>query len=199
VFHNLNTGFPRRLGSQLDCFVGGFALGAILLHDAAHVLAGRYYDVFWVCNLAALLIGPGVLRRSPQLCITGLTWIVPGTVVWLLDTVFAGSNILPTSWGVHIGGSVAAAYGVRQAGYAKQTFWLTGALPLVAILGSRLLLPVEHNVNGAHAVPRGWGFLGDSWWSFFGVATLICFAIVGLGLLAARAITAGRVARSDRR
>jgi hypothetical protein len=153
--------------------------------------------VFWVCNLAALLIGPGVLARSPQLCITGLTWIAPGTVVWLLDTVVAGSNILPTSWGVHVGGSIAAVYGVRRAGYAPNTFWLTGALPLAAIFFSRLALPADRNVNGAHSVPRGWSFLGDSWWSFLGVSTLICFAMVGLGLLAARAITA-RSARSDR-
>lgn len=192
---NLNTGFPP---SRLDCFIGGFAFAAIALHDAAHVAAGRWYDVFWVCNLAALLIGPGVLLRSPQLCITGLTWIVPGTVVWLLDTVFAGSNILPTSWGVHLGGCVAAFYGVRRSGYAPHTFWLTGALPLAAILGSRFLLPAEHNVNGAHAVPRGWGFLGDSWWGFFGVATLICFAMVGLGLFAARVVTARASVRSDR-
>jgi hypothetical protein len=188
----------RRRVTRLDCFIGGFALAAILLHDAAHVAAGRWYDVFWVCNLAALLIGPGVLARSSQLCITGLTWIVPGTIVWWLDAVVAGSNFLPTSWGVHVGGSIAAIYGVRRAGYAKNTFWLTGALPLGAILGSRLLLPAERNVNGAHGVPRGWGFLGESWWSFFGASTLICFVLVGLGLVGARVITVGRAARSDR-
>src|SRR5262249_3122020 len=82
--------------TRTDCFVGGFALAAIVLHDAAHVAAGRWYDVFWVCNLAALLVGPGVLLRSALLSSVALTWIVPGSIVWLLDSVLAQSQILPT-------------------------------------------------------------------------------------------------------
>jgi hypothetical protein len=179
----------RASPSRLDCFVGGFALGAIALHDYAHISEGRWYDVFWVCNLAALLVGPGVLLRSAELSIAAITWIVPGTIIWLLDAVLAGSNLLPTSYGVHVGGSVAAAYGVWRAGYSRRSFWLTAMLPLAAMAISRLFLPPEQNVNGAHAVPRGWGFLGESWASFFVVSTLISLAMVGLGLLAARGIT----------
>jgi hypothetical protein len=170
--------------------VGGFALAAIALHDYAHISAGRWYDAFWVCNLAALLVGPGVLLRSATLSIAALTWIVPGTIVWLLDVVLAGSNLLPTSYGVHLGGSVAAAYGVFRAGYARKSFWLTASLPMGAMAISRLFLPPDQNVNGAHAVPKGWGFLGESWASFFVVSTLISLAMVGLGLLAARGIAA---------
>jgi hypothetical protein len=174
--------------NRLDCFVGGFALGAIALHDHAHISEGRWYDVFWVCNLAALLVGPGVLLRSPSLSIAGLTWIVPGSVVWLLDAVLAGSNLLPTSYGVHLGGSLAAVYGVWRAGYVTRSIWLTASLPIAAMLISRLVLPPEHNVNSAHAVPKGWRFLGESWWSFFAVSTLISLAMVALGLIAARGI-----------
>ena len=133
-------------------------------------------------------MGPGVLLRSAPLSIAALTWIVPGTIVWLLDAVLAGSNLLPTSYGVHLGGSLAAAYGVWRAGYSIKSFWLTASLPMVAMLFSRFALPAEHNVNAAHAVPKGWGFLGQSWWSFFVVATMISLAMVALGLLAARGI-----------
>jgi hypothetical protein len=179
----------RATPNRLDCFVAGFALGAIALHDHAHISEGRWYDVFWVCNVAALLVGPGVLLRSAELSIAAITWIVPGTIIWLLDAVLAGSNLLPTSYGVHIGGSVAAAYGVWRAGYSRRSFWLTASLPMVAMAISRLFLPPEQNVNGAHAVPRGWSFLGESWASFFVVSTLVSLAMVGLGLLAARGIT----------
>jgi hypothetical protein len=110
--------------------------------------------------------------------------------VWLLDAALAGSNLLPTSYGVHLGGSLAAAYGVFRSGYARNSVWLTASLPMAAMLISRVLLPPEHNVNSAHAVPKGWGFLGESWWSFFAVSTLISLAMVGLGLLAARGIAA---------
>ena len=174
--------------TRFDCFVGGFALGAIALHDYAHISEGRWYDVFWVCNLAALLVGPGVLLRSASLSIAALTWIVPGTIVWLLDAVLAGSNLLPTSYGVHVGGSLAAAYAVWRAGYAKSSVWLTASLPMGAILFSRVFLPREQNVNGAYGVPKGWGFLGESWWSFLAVSTLISLVMVALGLLAAAGI-----------
>ena len=174
--------------NRLDGFVGGFALAAIVLHDYAHISEGRWYDIFWVCNLAALLVGPGVLLRSAELSIAAFTWIVPGTIIWLLDAVLAGSNLLPTSYGVHVGGSIAAVYGVWRAGYSSRSFWLTASLPMAAMAISRLWLPHEQNVNGAHAGPRGWGFLGASWSSFFVVSTLISLAMVGLGLLAARGI-----------
>jgi hypothetical protein len=92
----------------LDFAVAGFAFVAILLHDAAHLSAGRWYDIFWVCNVSAVLVAPGVILRSPTLCAVAFTWLMPGTVVWLLDSLVAGANILPTSWGVHVGGMLAA-------------------------------------------------------------------------------------------
>ena len=184
--------------TRLDCFIGGFAGAAIVLHDAAHVLAGRWYDVFWVCNLAALLVGPAVLFRSALLSTVAFTWILPGTLVWFLDTVLAGSAILPTSWGVHLGGSIAAIYGVRRAGSAERGLFAALLLPAFALLISRLFLPASENVNAVHSVPRGWEFLGGSFLAFFAVETLITIALALFGQLAARFIGFRREPRAAR-
>jgi hypothetical protein len=167
----------------LDFAVAGFAFVAILLHDAAHLSAGRWYDIFWVCNVSAVLVAPGVILRSPTLCAVAFTWLMPGTVVWLLDSLVAGANILPTSWGVHVGGMLAALYGVWRSGFAPRG-WLAALGTLAATLAlSRLLLPPRFNVNVVHAVPQGWHFLGGTYAGFVAAALVLVALVCALGQL----------------
>ena len=173
---------------HVDYFAGGFALTAIVLHDAAHVADGRWYDAFWVCNLAALLIGPAALARSALLATVALTWILPGTVLWLLTAVLADANLLPTSFGVHLGGCVVAAWAVWRSGCARSSVALALALPAFALLCSRLFLPPERNVNAAHAVPRGFTALGSDFPVFIASATAITLVLCAVGQLLCRAL-----------
>lgn len=167
----------------LDHAIAGFAFVAILLHDAAHVAAGRWYDVFWVCNVSALLVAPAVIARSPTLCAIAFTWLLPGTAVWLLDSFVAGANILPTSWGVHLGGTLAALYGVWRSGFARRG-WLAALGMLAAtLLVSRWFLPPRFNVNVVHAVPQGWSFLGGTYAGFVATALVLVAVVCGLGQL----------------
>lgn len=168
---------------HVDYFGGGFALAAIALHDAAHVADGRWYDAFWVCNLAALLIGPAAIARSALLATVSLTWILPGTVLWLLTAVVADANLLPTSFGVHIGGCFVAAWAVWRSGCARRSVGLTLALPAFAVLCSRLFLPPERNVNAAHAVPRGFTALGSDFPVFIASSIALTLALCALGQL----------------
>lgn len=163
-------------------------IAAVGLHDLAHIEAGRWYDVFWLCNVAAALTGPAVIARSRVLSAVALTWLVPGTLVWLADAAVAGSHILPTSWAVHLGGSLAALYGVRRSGYAPRG-WLAalGVLGLV-VIASRALLPAGPNVNAAFRVPTGWSFLGGSYAMFAAVALSIVVTLCALGQLACRTV-----------
>ncbi len=175
---------PARVTLQhVDYFAGGFALAAIVLHDAAHIADGRWYDAFWVCNLAALLIGPAALLRSPLLATVSLTWILPGTVVWLLTAVLANANLLPTSFGVHIGGCVVASWAVWRSGCARRSVPLTLALPAFAVLCSRAFLPAERNVNAAHAVPRGFTALGSDFPVFVVSSIALTLLLCALGQL----------------
>ncbi len=166
---------PAGARTGLDWAVAGFALIAIVLHDGVHVLEGRYWDTLWVCNVSAALVAPAVLLRSGLLATAALTWLVPGTIVWLVDAVVSGANLMPTSFPVHIGGTLASAYAVRRSGYAPRG-WMAALATLVAsVVASRLLLPEHANVNAAHAIPKGWGFLGS---------TRGAFAVTGSGIVA---------------
>lgn len=171
-----------------------FSVAAIVVHDAAHVAAGRYWDVFWVCNVSALFVGPAIVLRSPLLAAVGLTWLVPGTVVWLLDVVIAGSNILPTSYAVHLGGTAAAVYATRRFGFAERGWLLALGVLAGATLFSRLFLPVQANVNAAHAVPHGWQFLGGSRAGFVGAALTIALITCLVGRILGRSIAGRRAA-----
>jgi len=178
----------RRPLTRLDWAVAIFSILAIAVHDGAHVAAGRYWDVFWICNVAALFVGPAILLRSPALAAVALTWLIPGTIVWLLDVVVAGSGILPTSYAVHLGGSAAVVYATRRVGYSERGWLVALGVLGMATLTSRLFLPAHANVNAAHFVPRGWGFLGDTRGGFAAVVSTIAVVICLLGRLLGRAI-----------
>lgn len=171
-------------------------LVAALAHAAAHVLAGHWYDVFWVCNVAALLLGPAIVLRSPRLSCVALIWLLPGTIVWLTDALVAHSGILPTSWAVHVGGSVAAVYAVRRNGDVPRAWaWALGLLGALVLI-SRVALPSSANVDAAHGVPRGWSFLAGSPAAFAAVAAALAVATALLGARVARAIAGAKGARA---
>jgi hypothetical protein len=178
----------NRLERLTDCFAAGFALSAIALHDAAHVREGHYYHAFWICNVAALLVGPALLARSATLSAVALTWLMPGTIVWLVDTTLTGVPAMSTSYGVHFGGALAAVWGVRRFGYARGS-WRAALAVLAVVLGvSRLFLPAEPNVNAVQRVPAGWGFLGGSRAGFVLCAALLIGLVCVAGQLVARAL-----------
>jgi hypothetical protein len=167
--------------SRLDWAVASFAIVAIALHDAVHVTQGRYWDVLWICNVAALLVGPAILLRSPLLAAAALTWLFPGTVVWLADAVITRSNILPTSYAVHLGGTAAAVYATRVSGFARRGWLAALGLLIGCVAASNLLLPSTTNVNAAHAIPKGWSFLGGGRATFAMTATGLSLAACALG------------------
>jgi hypothetical protein len=174
--------------TRLDWAVAIFSIVAIAVHDGAHVAAGRYWDAFWICNVAALFIGPAILFRSPALAAVALTWLIPGTVVWLSDVVLAGSNILPTSYAVHLGGSAAVVYATRRVGFSDRGWLYALATLAAATLVSRFFLPAGANVNAAHAVPRGWGFLGGTRGGFAAVVSTIVLVTCVVGRILGRVI-----------
>jgi hypothetical protein len=179
----------RRISlGDIDWFAAGFSITAIALHDAAHVEADNWFHGFWVCNAAALVVGPALFARSGLWAQVALTWLLPGTAVWLVDALLTGQSIMPTSYNVHIGGLLSAAWGVARFGPARRG-WLAALALLAFVLAlSRIALPAAPNVNAVHAVPLGWSFLGSTQSAFLTSAALIIVLVCGLGEVISRAL-----------
>jgi hypothetical protein len=183
--HNAST------AGAVDRLVAGFALGAIVVHDLAHVREGRAHDLFWVCNVAAILPGIALLVRSRLLATVALTWLLPGTAVWLGDVALGSATILPTSWGIHVGGALASVWAVARLGRSRAAFFAAIALVAVCFALSAWVLPPDTNVNAARHVPEGWTFLGASRTGFLAVAAAIVIAAAAMGQLLAASLERG--------
>ncbi|MGE0327951.1 MAG: hypothetical protein AB7K71_04260 [Polyangiaceae bacterium] len=171
------SGWDRALGATL--------LVGILAHDAVALRDGRAADCCWICNVSALVLAVGWLLRNPKLCAAGGIWLLPGTAVWMSDVWLAHSNIIPTSYAVHLGGSLLALLAPRRIGPAPRG-WLWALLLLgFCVAFSRFFLASEANVNAAHQIPQGWEILGATRWRFVVSASalaLTCAVLVSVGL-----------------
>lgn len=154
------------------------ALGALMLlassaHNARAIADGRFADCFWICNVSAVVLGIGWMLRSPRCCAAGGIWLLAGTLVWLADVWLANSNIITTSYAVHLGGSALALAAARWLGSPASGWrWALGLLAATLLI-SRFGLPATANINAAHHIPPGWHVLGTSRFSFVISATTL--------------------------
>jgi hypothetical protein len=136
--------------------------------------------MFWMCNVGNLLLAIGLLLGQPILIRAAGIWAVPGLVVWYLYVVVP-YGVFWSSMLAHIGTflvAMLALYKVR----VERNAWLyaLGWYFIVQLL-SRLLTPVEMNVNVAQNIQAGWEQTFSSYWKFWLVMTLMITA--GLWLL----------------
>ncbi len=188
----------RRRARAAEVALGVAMIVAIAGHDYVHVSEGRYWDVFWVCNVSAAVLGPALLLRSAALAFAAFAWLVPGTLVWLLDSVLAGSTLMPTSFPVHLGGSAATVFALRRFGRSPRGWVAALGVLVVSVAVSRLALPAHANVNAAHAVPRGWEVLGGSRAAFIGAALGIVAVVLAGAHVSARWIASFPLRRAAR-
>lgn len=165
------------------------------LHVAQHIANGEPEHLFWVCNVACLLVAAGLLARSSHLVSTAFLWALVGSVYWVADMIFS-DDIMITSYFTHFGAIAAGLYGVSRLGMSRHAWWLALAAFIVLQLITRAFSPPEQNINVAFTI---WG----EWDAFFPnypayLAFLYAFASAvwyGLGRLLSRSFPSPRVAR----
>lgn len=164
--------------------LGAAALAAYLIHGSTHIRLGAPEGMLWMCNTAVLLVGAGLVIERARPVAVGLSWLVVGNVLWILDLI-AGGDLLPTSLLTHIGGLVIAIVGLRRLGFPPRT-WAYAALA-VALLQeiTRLTTPARSNVNVAFAMYRGSEDIFSNFYSYRAAllaAGAVAFALVELAL-----------------
>jgi hypothetical protein len=148
-------------------WLGLLALAFYAVHCVYHVRRGHAEDVLWACHFAALVIGIGLLGGWPTWVAVGVTWLVVGVPLWLLD-VASGGEFNLTSVLTHVGGLAVGIVGLRQLGMPSQVWWK--ALLALAALQQvcRWVTPVEANVNVAFNVYPSMKAYFASYWAYLG-------------------------------
>ncbi len=162
---------------------GAGALVCFLVHAGVHVVNNRAPEAFWICTLASIWIGVGGLLSSPALIAVGVSWVVYGTPLWLLD-LLTGGELLPSSLLTHVLAPGLGLFALARMGWPPGTWWRAFAAALVALALSRAFLPREKNVNLVFAVPSGWDKTFPShplYLALLLAGSLVVFVLVELG------------------
>ncbi|MEZ4370187.1 MAG: hypothetical protein R3B07_05150 [Polyangiaceae bacterium] len=140
----------RRLWAPALCALAIYGYGVY-----AHVARGEAPDLFWVCNVAPLVLALGCVLGRGGLVAISICWLVFGTPMWLID-LFGGGNWMLASLSTHLGGLAVGTFAARQLGWPRGS-WLSAVAAHIGLLGlTRVLTPPKFNVNLVFAVWPGW-------------------------------------------
>lgn len=134
--------------------VGWLALLCYAIHAGFHLAHGRWYDAFWACHIAAVLVGVGILSRSATLNGIGVLLGLLGLPLWLADLA-AGGTFFPTSVLTHVVALSIGLYALASLGMPRHTWWKAIATLVCLLVVCRLLTPASANVNVVFAIPPG--------------------------------------------
>jgi len=154
--------------------LGSIAIAGYAIHAGVHLTRGEPQDLLWACHIAALLVGFGLVFRSPTLNAIGLLWSCFGTPMWLLDLAVGGEWI-PTALLTHGAAMAFGIVGVRRLGLPRAAApkAMASFVPLWAI--TRAVTPAPANVNVAFSVYQGWQQWFTSYPPYFVMLLAVAF------------------------
>lgn len=153
--------------------LGGLACFCYAAQAGYHYGVGATWNALWAWDVAALIIGVGIIGGFARLNGAGLLIATLGLPFWGLQ-LLAGDPFVPTSLLTHLLAPALAVAAVRWLGVprisASTAFVVVALLTAMALYGS----PAEANVNLAHKPlsgvtywnQEGWihyAFLGGQW------------------------------------
>jgi hypothetical protein len=170
--------------------LGRLALLFYATHGAVHLYRGQAYNVLWACNVAALLVGLGLLWRNATLNAIGLLWSCFGISLWLLDLA-TGGEFIPTATLTHLGALSLGIYGIRVLGTPRFLALKTVAAFFALWVLCRLITPPAANVNLAFRVADGWAVYFPSYPRYAAMLLMALAAVCTIAqLLLARVVRA---------
>jgi hypothetical protein len=133
--------------------------------------------LFWVCNVASLGVGVGLLLGWRWLNAAGALLLLVGTPAWFVNLFFEGT-FLPTSLLPHWGGLVFGLIGLRQLGPPQGDWWKALAILAVLFLISPGVTAKADNVNFVYGI---WPQTAP-WWPLPGPRVLPQLAVWAIAL-----------------
>jgi hypothetical protein len=151
---------------------GAVALLCWAIHAADLVRRGDGQDLLWMCNVAALAAGVGMLGRRPRVVAGAAMALALGLPLWLGGLLTAGI-FMPTALLTHVVTLGLAVRGARALGVPRGTWWRALAVGLALIALARVTTDPARNVNLAYAVWPGWERLFPSHLAYLCVLTAL--------------------------
>jgi hypothetical protein len=140
---------------------------------------GEAYDSLWICHMSLLLLSAGLILQNALFVQVSLLWIVPGDILWLLDSM-SNNEFTLTSTLSHIGGLLIAVYAINRMRAVCCAWMYALGFFLCLQLLSRLTTPAIANVNISHTMWDGWQTIFGVYWQYWVFTTTS--AIIGLWL-----------------
>lgn len=135
----------------------------------------RIYDAFWVCNLANLLLGVGLLFSKNSIVWISTLLLLVGTPLWTID-LFGSGVFYPHSFFTHVGSTLLGLLSLWKTSKNQKYWWKSLALICMVQGLSRIFLPLEHNVNLSSKIYPGLDFWFSQYWQYW-FFNLVCFGL----------------------
>jgi len=175
--------------------LGAVAIIFFAVHAGYHAARGNPENAVWMCHLATLGIGVGLVGRWPALNAIGVLWLAAGVPLWMVYLA-AGGEFFPTSILPHVGGLALGVVGLTRLG-APAGVWAAALVALIVlVLACRVATPERADVNLAFTIWPAQGAISLAHIGTVVVALLLLVALfLGLerGLLWAGVGAPGRV------
>lgn len=126
--------------------LGAAGLALYAVHAARHATFRQPEHLVWLCNVAAVAVGAGLLLGRPMLNAVGVLWLIVGDPLWLID-LMRGGELLPTSLLTHGAGLVLGIVGLRRLGLPRGAWWRAVLAGLVLLTVTRAITPAAADVN----------------------------------------------------
>lgn len=156
-------------------WLGLLAIGFYAVVAINHFYRGHPEEALWACHLGALIVGVGMLLPSPTWTAIGVTWLLVGVPLWVMDLALGGEFLWPSPL-THLGGLAIGIFGLRRMGMPTQVWWK--ALLALAALQQlcRWITPASTNVNVAFSVYAGL----ERWFPSYRLYLVFLLVTIGL-------------------
>lgn len=131
---------------RITAALGLLAIAFFGIHAFCQCRAGTASNLLWICHIADLCVGVGLVMRWRSLVAAGVLMLSIGIPMWIIS-LWDGGDFYPTSALTHLGGITIGLIGLAQLGLPRRS-WLTGVgIVAVLLVLSRGITPAELNVN----------------------------------------------------
>lgn len=159
----------RALGLLPLLFFAAQAVHYWRINELGHLL--------WMCNIGNLLLAIGLFFNRPMVIRVAAIWTIPGLAIWLVFVVPTW-GVLLTSVLAHVGGLVVSLMALRRVGVDRNTWLYALSWYFFVQLTSRLITPVDLNVNVSQRIFSGWDRSFNAYWKFWLVMSLLVAAVL---------------------